>query len=81
MTWVAMHIGLICFVPLTCFVLWRSARFGLRVGPRPKPKPQMTPWHPELGRKATPLLVFYLFAYGSAGLFILGWAMRGAHRF
>jgi hypothetical protein len=49
--WVAMHIGLICFIPLACFVLWRSARFGLRFGPRPKPKPQMTAWHPELGRK------------------------------
>jgi hypothetical protein len=82
MTWVAMHIGLICFVPLACFVLWRSARFGLRFGPQPKPKPQMTPWHPELGRrKAISLLVFYLFAYSSAGLFFLAWAMHGAHRF
>jgi hypothetical protein len=46
-----MNIGPVCFVLLACFVLWRSARFGLRFGPRPKSKPQMTPWHPELGRK------------------------------
>jgi hypothetical protein len=30
---------------------------------------------------ARPLLVFYLFAYSSAGLFFLAWAMHGAHRF
>jgi hypothetical protein len=51
MTWVAMHIQVTCFVLLACFVLWRSARFGLRLGPRPKVQPQMTPWHPELGHK------------------------------
>jgi len=35
----------------------------------------MTPWHPKSGRKAIPLQVFYLFAYGSAGLFLRGLAM------
>jgi hypothetical protein len=41
----------------------------------------MTPWHPESGRKAIPLLVFYLFAYGPVFLFFLAWARHGAHRF
>ena len=43
--------------------------------------PEMTPWHPKSGRKAIPLQVFYLFAYGSAGLFFLAWAGHGVHRF
>ena len=70
--WLAMHIGPICFVLLACYVLWRSARFGLRFGPRPKSKPQMTPWHPELGRKkANVRLVFYLFIYGPGWMLAL----------
>ena len=34
-----------------CGVWWLAAR----IGPPPKraPKPQITPWHPERGRKAT----------------------------
>jgi hypothetical protein len=53
--------GLVCFLLLVCFGLVASARRRRR----PKPKSQLTPWHPELvRRKAVPLLGFYLFAYG-----------------
>ena len=60
-----------------CGVWWLAAR----IGPPPKPKPQITPWHPERGREARPLLVFYLVAYGPVFLFFLAWAGHGAHRF
>jgi hypothetical protein len=60
-----------------CGVWWLAAR----IGPPPKPKPQITPWHPERGREARPLLVFYLALYGPVFLFFLAWAGHGAHRF
>ena len=60
-----------------CGVRWLAAR----IGPPPKPKPQTTPWHPERGREARPLLVFYLALYGPVFLFFLAWAGHGAHRF
>ena len=76
-----MPIENVCFLLLASFVLRRSARFGLRFGPRPKSKPQMTPWHPELGRrKAIPLLVFYLLAYGGPGLLLALIATHGHFR-
>jgi hypothetical protein len=78
--WVAMNIGPICFVLLACYVLWRSARPG-GFGVRPKSKPEMTPWHPERGRQAKPLLVFYMALYGPVFLFFLAWAAHGAHKF
>ena len=69
--------GLVFFVLLVCFGLWRSAK----PRPRPKPKPQLTPWHPELGRrKANALLVFYLLAYGGPGLMLALMATHGHFR-
>ena len=60
-----------------CGVWWLAAR----IGPPPKPKPRITPWHLERGHEARPLLVFYLALYGPVFLFFLAWAGHGAHRF
>jgi hypothetical protein len=62
------------FVVAACGVWWLAALIGPRPKRGRKATPQMTPWHPERGRKkANAQLVFYLFLYGPGWMLVL-WA-------